>query len=257
MNLLGVSSTTIKRWADAGRIPCYRTVGGHRRFDAVAVRDLLGPGQSGITEFGDGLTQKWLDILEARDVSYIIVEMRRLLQVFDDWFDAADFIAHVARKVSQRWVDGECSLFTERVTSFKLAHAISAVSSSQPVRDDAERCAVASLANAHRGFDALLTQLCMRSRGLDAVILDTDILATQLSNGIEHARIRLLAILASSWRADEDSVGLEAARFASICQRVGSELALGGAGAWPDDIDHLHRFRSYAELRDVLRRTGL
>lgn len=35
--LLGVHFTTLRRWADAGSVPCFRTPGGHRRF---RVRDL-------------------------------------------------------------------------------------------------------------------------------------------------------------------------------------------------------------------------
>ena len=31
---LGVHQTTLRRWADAGEIPCFRTPGGHRRFRA-------------------------------------------------------------------------------------------------------------------------------------------------------------------------------------------------------------------------------
>jgi diguanylate cyclase (GGDEF)-like protein/excisionase family DNA binding protein len=30
--LLGVSINTLRRWSDAGRVPCYRSAGGHRRF---------------------------------------------------------------------------------------------------------------------------------------------------------------------------------------------------------------------------------
>src|SRR5436305_1389189 len=35
--LVGVSPSTIRRWADAGRIPTQRTPGGHRRFARAAV----------------------------------------------------------------------------------------------------------------------------------------------------------------------------------------------------------------------------
>lgn len=34
---LGVHANTLRRWADAGKVPCYRTPGGHRRFRAVDV----------------------------------------------------------------------------------------------------------------------------------------------------------------------------------------------------------------------------
>lgn len=38
--LLGVSPATVRRWADAGRLPARRTAGGHRRFDPQAVHQL-------------------------------------------------------------------------------------------------------------------------------------------------------------------------------------------------------------------------
>jgi excisionase family DNA binding protein len=39
--LLGVSLSTLRRWADAGKIPIHRTVGGHRRFKRQELRDLV------------------------------------------------------------------------------------------------------------------------------------------------------------------------------------------------------------------------
>jgi excisionase family DNA binding protein len=41
MKLLGVGSTTIKRWADDGRLPSGRTAGGHRRFSRKDVMRLM------------------------------------------------------------------------------------------------------------------------------------------------------------------------------------------------------------------------
>ncbi|AVR56175.1 helix-turn-helix DNA binding domain protein [Microbacterium phage BonaeVitae] len=39
--LFGVRVETVRRWADAGRLPCTRTLGGDRRFDAAVVQQLL------------------------------------------------------------------------------------------------------------------------------------------------------------------------------------------------------------------------
>jgi excisionase family DNA binding protein len=36
--LLGVHPTTLRRWADSGDIPCFRTPGGHRRFKAADLK---------------------------------------------------------------------------------------------------------------------------------------------------------------------------------------------------------------------------
>ncbi|MGD9571152.1 MAG: helix-turn-helix domain-containing protein [Thermoleophilia bacterium] len=39
--LLGVSVATIRMWADQGRLPSHRTVGGHRRFELERLREWL------------------------------------------------------------------------------------------------------------------------------------------------------------------------------------------------------------------------
>lgn len=38
--LFGVSPSTITRWAEAGKLPAIKTLGGHRRYDAEAVMEL-------------------------------------------------------------------------------------------------------------------------------------------------------------------------------------------------------------------------
>ena len=40
-SLFHVSTKTIARWAEAGRLPSVRTLGGHRRFPVAPVRALL------------------------------------------------------------------------------------------------------------------------------------------------------------------------------------------------------------------------
>ena len=44
--VLGVNESTVRRWADAGQIRCFRTPGGHRRFSERELLDLV-EGRSG------------------------------------------------------------------------------------------------------------------------------------------------------------------------------------------------------------------
>jgi excisionase family DNA binding protein len=39
--LLSVDPSTVKRWADSGRLQCYKTVGGHRRFSLSQVKEFI------------------------------------------------------------------------------------------------------------------------------------------------------------------------------------------------------------------------
>ncbi len=38
--ILGVSPTTVTRWAREGRLPCQKTLGGHHRFERGVIEDV-------------------------------------------------------------------------------------------------------------------------------------------------------------------------------------------------------------------------
>ncbi len=39
--MLGVDASTVKRWADSGKLQCFRTIGGHRRFTLKQVKEFI------------------------------------------------------------------------------------------------------------------------------------------------------------------------------------------------------------------------
>ena len=42
--MIGVDQSTLRRWSDAGKIPVFRTPGGHRRYSETSLRQLVGDG---------------------------------------------------------------------------------------------------------------------------------------------------------------------------------------------------------------------
>jgi excisionase family DNA binding protein len=42
--LLGVDQSTLRRWSDSGKVPVFRTPGGHRRYSEIELRRLVGNG---------------------------------------------------------------------------------------------------------------------------------------------------------------------------------------------------------------------
>ncbi|RCJ04980.1 MerR family transcriptional regulator, partial [Cupriavidus necator] len=49
----GVAVITLRRWHKAGKlVPACRTIGGHRRYDAMKVREVMGMTTSFITVYG-------------------------------------------------------------------------------------------------------------------------------------------------------------------------------------------------------------
>jgi excisionase family DNA binding protein len=87
---LGVNSSSLRRWADAGLVRTFRTPGGHRRFSASDLDRLMGAGVDPAQELDDdavarirerlnsdeGLTHSWLDRL-APNTRHDLAELGR------------------------------------------------------------------------------------------------------------------------------------------------------------------------------------
>ena len=105
MSLLGVGSTTIKRWADDGTLANTRTVGGHRRFRRDAVERLLRQ-QSATAK--DSTIDEWIKLLtEESDVMRIRAEIYQLRHQRGDWYRTTEFLNNVMREIWSRCSDDD------------------------------------------------------------------------------------------------------------------------------------------------------
>src|SRR5689334_2244956 len=55
--LAGVGTTSVKRWADEGVLPCHKTAGGHRRFERAVLERFLREHSV------DDPTERWVSLL--------------------------------------------------------------------------------------------------------------------------------------------------------------------------------------------------
>lgn len=75
--IAGVSISTLRRWADEGRLPSFRTAGGHRRFRVSDIRRALAPARPATREvevFGEMATsriRRQLAAPRARDLDWL------------------------------------------------------------------------------------------------------------------------------------------------------------------------------------------
>lgn len=88
---LGVSPQTIQKWVDAGHLPAWKTMGGHRRLDADAVERMVEQRRSSM----GGAPGESIMLVEDNPVSAAVLEAQLLelrpgarLRVFGDGFTA-------------------------------------------------------------------------------------------------------------------------------------------------------------------------
>jgi excisionase family DNA binding protein len=97
--LLGVSANTLRRWSDAGRIACYRSAGGHRRFRRADIEALL-------RESGDRARPAAGDDAEASAIAALQARNHDLELIVEAGEDVArlstrDVLERVARRLAR------------------------------------------------------------------------------------------------------------------------------------------------------------
>jgi excisionase family DNA binding protein len=87
---LGVSPQTVQKWVDAGHLPAWKTMGGHRRLDAEAVERMVVDRQSQVVPTGLTIVLVEDDPITAAVLEAQILQLRpdARLRVFGDAFTA-------------------------------------------------------------------------------------------------------------------------------------------------------------------------
>lgn len=264
MDLLGVSSTTVKRWADEGLLPYMRTAGGHRRFDKSELLEFLNsksekssnPG-SLFSDDDDENIQQWLTWLIEEDVGFIYQQLLHFQESFDDWFETCDFMGRVLAAIGDNWADGDWSVLQEHIASTKLGQAINTAAVSISIEQTSASCLLATTTGEHHAHGILMAQFCMRSVGINAVNAGTDITPGLLNEYITDSSYQLVALSASACQSNTASLARSCRTISALCREQGITLILGGEGAWPDDPDFGHRCTSFGDLKRLLAGSSL
>lgn len=250
--LLGVGATTVKRWADDGLLPFYRTAGGHRRFELATVRELAANEEDDNGRFAEAELREWFDALLGDDHDRLAARLRELVERRGDWYAAADFMAAVAQHGGRRWADRECSVVECNLASSRLLRLCCAEATAMTVPENSPRCLVASVAGDRHNVGPALAELCLRSRALDAFALHDELAAEHLASYLPGSGLDLVVLSASGWQSDALSLGRYYRDIAEICERENIRIVLGGDGAWPVDPDQACRCHTFNDLRAAI-----
>lgn len=249
--MLGVGSTTIKRWADDNTLSHIRTAGGHRRFKRTDVERLVR--EQALSSSDVVSADKWVVWLtENADVVFVRDEIEDLRTKLGDWFRVADFLGAVVTRIGQRWATGECSIIEEHMATNRLSLALAAISSAFPVPGNARVCLLATLSGEQHSVGLGLTQLCLRSAGLEALWAGTSVPVGDLVAYIRNNEQQMVGLSASKWSTDYGFLSKACSSIAEVCREREITLILGGEGAWPDSVEYGCRCQSFADLRVTL-----
>lgn len=254
--LLGVGTTSVKRWADSGVLRCVKTPGGHRRFprDSVDAFLVLSRRQGGVArEDLPGRGHAWLlKLSRTQRVSEIIRALRAELRDQGAWFLVADSMKLVLDEVGDAWARGDITEVQEHIISERFARAVSRLSESISVPRDAGACVLMAAEGDDHTLGLYLAELCLREAGWRATWVGRKTPVHSACEFIAANRVAMVAVSASAFSRDAASLADQAERLERACEHKGVPLLLGGMGRWPEQPRYARRLYTFSEMRSFL-----
>ena len=275
--LLGAGEATVKRWADAGEIDCFRTPGGHRKF---RLRDVTAFVQKRHYSVGDTFPAQLppsfdegadaIDTVEkialSGNASALVAQIaalrlrgHELAEIFDD------VVAPALTRVGDAWQQCKLSVAEEHVATQAVIDAISrsqplAESPGEPVRGGRWTAVVAAAAGEQHDIAARMAACLLRARGFEVLAPLAATPASDLAALVVRSRANLVA-LASTAPADAGALREQIELAARAAHSAGGRLVVGGRGmsqlALPQEVLFLSGMRDLAQQMGALgRRRG-
>lgn len=257
--LLGVGPTTIKRWADEGRLVAVKTVGGHRRIvresaDRMLRQDRIHTALAPV-ESGDLFGERWAGLLleevEPRRIQAALLKERARL---GSWWRVADFVGEVIDQLGTLWETGAVTVAEEHVASNGLTRAISACAAAIPSNPQAPRALLCSVEGELHTLGIHLVELTLHEAGWGTLWLGGYTPGEVLMDALDRYHPELVAISASAWSSKPEQLAFLHARIAEACRTQETALVVGGRGAWPAAPGYGVRLFSFEELQRHLNR---
>lgn len=271
--LLGVGEATVKRWADAGEIDCFRTPGGHRKFrlrDVTAFvqrrqYEAAGPlplaVAQGAVEVGEEAIQHFLDASLRGDAAALVAQLSGLRLRGHSLAELFDEVATPAlQRIGEHWAQAKLSVAEEHVGSQAVIDAVAraqplAEPPGEPVRPDRGTAIVAAVAGELHDIAARMCACLLRAQGFEVLAPLAQTPARDLHDLILRSRASVVA-LSSTMNAD---VGEQLAMSIAAIQQTGGRVLVGGDGMrkarLPDEVKLLASLRELeAESQTAGRR---
>lgn len=229
--MIGVGTTSVKRWADTGLLECVRTAGGHRRF----TRDSLDRFIRIQSHEDPALDEvdRWIDTLLS-EMSHELALVRARGRL-GSWCRVAEDLDPVLVELGRRWAGGQLSIAEEHIASERLSRSLARIVESIPLPPNPTTCLLACVESEGHVLGLSLAELCLRELGWASIWLGPRTPTEAILERVQlDDRIRLVGLSASEACLDPGLLRRIDASVGSVCRDRSVALMLGGRGPWPD-----------------------
>jgi excisionase family DNA binding protein len=238
---VGVSESSVKRWADEGQLEVGRTAGGHRRIAlSEAVRfirarglpvvrpELLGDPQLDLSAPDDAEERLYLALVAGRADQARGLLLGRFLAGQSVAALADGPIRAALRRIGDLWHARQDGLLIEHRALGICHEALAVLRLTLAPRPDAPVAMGGAAPDDPYLLPSLLAALVLEERGLRAVNLGPGTPLTALRQGVKEAQARLAWVSVSTLVGDPAPLRVEIEALATDLARAGGHLVVGG-----------------------------
>jgi excisionase family DNA binding protein len=251
-DVLGVGTTSIKRWADSGLLQCVKTLGGHRRFPRAAVEALIGQTLPTVPA-RSGRILDWISLLTGKVHGHQVAEaLEAEHQERGSWAAVADALGLVLEEIGRGWARGEISVVEEHIACERLLRGLTHCGEDIRLPATAPTCFLMTAEHEAHTLGLALAELALRERGWRTLWSGPRTPVYFACEFIAGGGVEMVGVSASQNSRDSGLLADQIHRLAEICRKRKIPIVLGGNGLWPEKPEYGYRVRSCTELAQVL-----
>jgi MerR family transcriptional regulator, light-induced transcriptional regulator len=242
---LNVSSATVQRWVDDGKLKSRRTAGGHRRIPIAEVNRLL----TALSE-NEAKNDRWLKALLSGCRMQIRALMFDARQRSSNWAEASEDISGALAMLGWEWQCGRCSVFEEHIATNSFMRAINGLAAEMPVISSAPTVLLMTLAGERHTLGLALAELICAEIGIRTIWVGEGPPVGELRQMLCALKPALCVVSVSSHMKPK-SVREYQAAIAKASRNLKTRVIFAGSGRWQKKPGFLI-VRSFLAFRESL-----
>ena len=252
-SIMGVNVSTIKRWTDSGKLDCYQTVGGHRKFLLshlknflkekinqklrVNIIQYLNKGDKELVQRIDRIDYKYLrDYLfqlglqqgvdSIHDViNSLLIKGEPQYRIYDE------LILNVLNRIGDLWSNNKLSIADEHTMTETIRNVMYRIHSeiSKNNVKIPKKVICMTLTNDEHEIPLVMIQSILDEINIPSTNLGPNIPVPEIESKIQVVNPTHL-IISSNYVLDTDTFNSEISQLLQICQKNDIEILIGGSG---------------------------
>ena len=252
-SIMGVNVSTIKRWTDSGKLDCYQTVGGHRKFLLshlknflkekinqklkVNIIQYLNKGEKELVQRIDRIDYKYLrdylfqlglqqSVDSIHDViNSLLIKGEPQYRIYDE------LILNVLNRIGDLWSNNKLSIADEHTMTETIRNVMYRIHSeiSKNNVKIPKKVICMTLTNDEHEIPLVMIQSILDEINIPSTNLGPNIPVPEIESKIQAVNPTHL-IISSNYVLDTDTFNSEISQLLQICHKKDIEILIGGSG---------------------------